>query len=54
VFLRPRVMPDDAATDALSIERYDFIRARQRELPVDVHQVLPDKNDMPTLPESPP
>ncbi|HEY9068526.1 MAG TPA: secretin N-terminal domain-containing protein [Burkholderiaceae bacterium] len=53
VFLRPRVMPDDAATDALSLERYDFIRARQRELPADVHQVLPDKNDMPTLPESP-
>ena len=52
VFLRPRVLPDEAATDALSLDRYDYIRARQRELPRDVHKVLPD-NDAPLLPESP-
>ncbi len=52
VFLRPRVLPDEAATDALSLDRYDYIRARQRELPLDVHKVLPEK-DAPLLPESP-
>jgi general secretion pathway protein D len=48
VFLRPLVMRDEAATDELSLDRYDYIRARQRELPLDVHQVLPD-NDAPAL-----
>lgn len=51
VFLRPLVMRDEAATDALSLDRYDYIRARQRELPLDVHRVLPDPNDAPRLPE---
>ena len=54
VFLRPRVLPDEAAADALSIERYDYIRARQRALPPDVHRVLPDPTDMPLLPERAP
>ena len=49
VFLRPLVMRDEAATDELSLDRYDYIRARQRELPLDVHKVLPE-NDMPELP----
>lgn len=49
VFLRPLVMRDEAAVDELSLDRYDYIRARQRELPRDVHQVLPE-NDMPQLP----
>jgi len=53
VFLRPVVMPDEAATDALSLDRYDFIRARQRELPLDVNKVLPE-NDAPELPARPP
>jgi general secretion pathway protein D len=52
VFLRPRVLPDDAAADALSLDRYDYIRARQRELPRDVHKVLPG-DDVPMLPEPP-
>ena len=54
VFLRPRVLPDDAAADALSLDRYDYIRARQRELPRDVHRVLPDPTDLPLLPEQAP
>ena len=49
VFLRPLVMRDEAAMDELSLDRYDYIRARQRELPRDVHQVLPE-NDTPQLP----
>jgi hypothetical protein len=49
VFLRPRVLRDEAATDELSLDRYDYIRARQRELPLDVHKVLPE-NDAPELP----
>ena len=53
VFLRPVVMPDEAATDALSLDRYDFIRARQRELPLDVNKVLPE-DDAPELPARPP
>jgi hypothetical protein len=42
-------MTDESATDALSLDRYDFIRTQQREHPADVQQVLP-KNDMPALP----
>ena len=49
VFLRPLVMRDEAATDELSLDRYDYIRARQRELPLDVHKVLPE-DDAPELP----
>ena len=49
VFLRPLVMRDEAAVDELSLDRYDYIRARQRELPRDVRQVLPE-NDTPQLP----
>ena len=49
VFLRPLVMRDEAAADELSLDRYDYIRARQRELPLDVHKVLPE-NDAPELP----
>ena len=49
VFLRPRVLRDEAATDELTLDRYDYIRARQRELPLDVHKVLPE-NDAPELP----
>jgi general secretion pathway protein D len=40
VFLRPVVMPDEAATDALSLDRYDLIRARQQALPADSREVL--------------
>ena len=48
VFLRPLVMRDESASDELSLDRYDQIRARQRELPRDVNRVLPE-NDTPQL-----
>ena len=55
VFLRPLVMPDDAATDALTLDRYDQIRARQRELPLDVNKVLPEsETPPPEVPALPP
>ena len=53
VFLRPLVMRDEAASDELSLDRYDQIRARQRALPRDPNKVLPD-NDMPQLPTGAP
>jgi general secretion pathway protein D len=53
VFLRPHVMADEAALDATSLDRYDYIRARQRELPQDVRQVLPQE-DLPLLPAAQP
>jgi general secretion pathway protein D len=53
VFLRPHVMADEAALDAMSLDRYDYIRARQRELPEDVRQVLPHA-DLPVLPAAQP
>ena len=49
VFLRPYVMADESATDALSVNRYDLIRAKQREHPMDVRQVL-QSAEMPALP----
>ena len=36
VFLRPVVMRDAAASEALSLDRYDYIGARQRELPAEL------------------
>jgi general secretion pathway protein D len=53
VFLRPMVMPDEESTTALSLDRYEMIRARQRALPPDVHKVLPDDTEMPLAPASP-
>ena len=52
VFLRPHVLSDEASTTALSLDRYDVIRARQAEHPKDVRQVLPE-DDMPVLPAEP-
>jgi len=49
VFLRPRVMPDESASNDLSMDRYDYIRARQQELPEDVRKVLP-QGGLPELP----
>jgi general secretion pathway protein D len=40
VFLRPRVMTDDDATDLLALDRYAYIRARQQALPLDPLKVL--------------
>ena len=53
VFLRPLVMRDDVAADQMTLDRYDFIRARQREIPEDVRQVLPPGTPMPELPAPP-
>ena len=53
VFLRPHVMADEAALDATSLDRYDYIRARQREMPEDVRKVLP-QDDLPVLPAAQP
>ena len=53
VFLRPHVLPDEATTTALSLDRYDYIRARQLAHPKDVRDVLPE-DDMPALPQAPP
>lgn len=39
VFLRPVVMPDETASNALSLDRYDYIRAQQQALPEDIHQL---------------
>jgi len=50
VFLRPHVMADEAALNEVSLDRYDYIRARQRELPEDVRKVLPQAGEMPALP----
>ncbi len=41
VFLRPVVMPDETASNALSLDRYDYIRAQQQALPDDIHQLPP-------------
>ncbi|PTT33594.1 type II secretion system protein GspD, partial [Acidovorax sp. HMWF018] len=49
VFLRPVVMRDEDALNAISLDRYDFIGARQRELPWDATQVLPETS-MPVVP----
>jgi general secretion pathway protein D len=50
VFLRPRVMRDEAASNRLSIDRYDVLRAEQRALPDDPRDVLVDA-PRPALPE---
>jgi len=52
VFLRPVVMADENATDALSMDRYDYIRSKQKEMPIDIHQLPPDTS-LPLLPASP-
>lgn len=43
VFLRPVIMLDDDATQRLTLDRYDMIRARQQALPVDVRTILQDE-----------
>jgi general secretion pathway protein D len=56
VFLRPRVMPDDDASDVLLQERYAHIRARQAEVPADPLRVLEageSGSTQPTLKDKP-
>jgi len=50
VFLRPHVLRDTASSDALTGERYDFIRQRQAEFRMQPHFALPDMQ-MDLLPE---
>ncbi|PXW93355.1 general secretion pathway protein D [Sphaerotilus hippei] len=52
VFLRPVVMRDETASNQLTLDRYDFIRARQREMPEDIKDVLPGR-DRPEVPDLP-
>ncbi|MGK2952553.1 MAG: type II secretion system secretin GspD, partial [Thiobacillus sp.] len=50
VFLRPHVLRDTASSDAVTGERYDFIRQRQAEFRMQPHFALPDMQ-MDLLPE---
>ena len=52
VFLRPVVLHDETALSTLSQDRYDSMRVKQRELPEDPRQVLP-QFVMPELPATP-
>lgn len=52
VFLRPIVMADAGASSALSLDRYDYIRAQQQALPADIH-LLPQESGPPLLPRAP-
>ena len=52
VFLRPLVMADENASNALSLDRYDYMRAQQQELPADIHN-LPKDPSPPLLPHNP-
>lgn len=51
VFLRPTVMADENASSALSLDRYDSIRAQQQALPAEIHRLPKDKP--PLLPRAP-
>jgi general secretion pathway protein D len=64
VFLRPVVLRDAASTDKLSLDRYDLIRAQQKDsqpdrslvMPINESPVLPPMRDgmpIPTLPVTP-
>ncbi|HSH73255.1 MAG TPA: type II secretion system secretin GspD [Methylophilaceae bacterium] len=50
VFLRPYVMRDDNATDAITNDRYDYIRNQQQAVTPKPHWVLPDVPEV-ALPE---
>ena len=52
VFLRPVVMHDDQQSEALSLHRYDQIRASQAALPRDLDKTLKGASP-PTLPALP-
>ncbi len=50
VFLRPHVLRDTVSADAMTGERYDFIRQKQAEFRMQPHFILPDMQMSP-LPE---
>jgi general secretion pathway protein D len=45
-------MADVGASSALSLDRYDYIRAQQQALPADIH-LLPQESGPPLLPRAP-
>ena len=49
VFLRPVVVRDGAATDALSMDRYDMMRTRQQQAQPASSSLIP-VNESPVLP----
>ncbi len=49
VFLRPVVMRDQAATDRVSLDRYDYIRAQQQQAQPPSNAIM-QINDTPVLP----
>ena len=55
VFLRPVIMRDTATADALTLDRYDYIRANQRQVRQDAPETLPGDGGvlLPADPASP-
>jgi len=53
VFLRPQVIRDAAASDALMVDRYDAIRALQQATQPSPHLILGSVPDSPVLPALP-
>jgi general secretion pathway protein D len=52
VFLRPVIMRDTATASALTLDRYDYIRANQRQVQQDAPETLPGEAGV-ALPASP-
>ena len=52
VFLRPVIMRDTATANALTLDRYDYIRANQRQLQQDAPETLPGEAGV-ALPANP-
>ena len=52
VFLRPVIMRDTATAGALTLDRYDYIRANQRQVQQDAPETLPGEAGV-TLPANP-
>ena len=52
VFLRPVIMRDEATASALTLDRYDYIRANQQQLRQDAPETLPGEAAV-ALPASP-
>ncbi len=52
VFLRPVILRDEAAASALTLDRYDYIRANQRQVRQDAPETLPGEAGV-ALPEDP-
>ena len=52
VFLRPVIMRDEATASALTLDRYDYIRANQRRVQQEAPETLPGEAGV-SLPESP-